>query len=88
MLLDYTESFPTLFRKRSMSKKKANTPYESKFADFIAMCNDPKIDLVLVHHAQALGDTYEEVIESLNRLANAEKKLQILPLKARKSPKR
>lgn len=46
--------------------------YERKFADFIEMCATAKrqnIDTVVVSHPSVLGDTYEELIESLSRLA-------------------
>ena len=48
--------------------------YERKFADFIRMCADLKaqgITQVVVASPSALGDTYEELIESLSRLADA-----------------
>ncbi len=43
--------------------------YEEKFASFIEMCDSVEAGgLVLVATPHALGDTYEELIESLNRL--------------------
>lgn len=48
--------------------------YEEKFADFIRMCADLKaqgVKQVVVANPKSLGDTYEEVIESLSRLAEA-----------------
>jgi dihydrodipicolinate synthase/N-acetylneuraminate lyase len=56
--------------------------YEVKFKDFIRMCADAKqqgADVLIVHHPQVLGDNYEEIVESLNRLAEARLKLLILP---------
>lgn len=50
------------------------TPYEEKFPKFIQMCEDAKevgIDRVLVAQPWVLGDNYEEVMESLSRLAKA-----------------
>jgi len=44
------------------------------------MCSDAKekdIDAVVVSHPSVLGDTYEERIESLSRLADAGLGLQI-----------
>ncbi len=54
--------------------------YEKKFSDFIEMCEKAKQDnipQVIVHHPSVLGDTYEEVIESLSRLADAKLSLYI-----------
>ena len=48
--------------------------YERKFADFIQLCQKTKAEgasHVIVAQPWALGDTYEEVIESLSRLADA-----------------
>lgn len=56
---------------------KAST-YGDKFADFIRLCEDPESEVVIVHHPEVLGDNYEEIVESLNRLADAGKLLQIV----------
>ena len=53
-----------------------NTPpgYEKKFADFIRLCSDAKANgaaQVVIGYPWVLGDTYEELIESLSRLADA-----------------
>ena len=54
--------------------------YEEKFADFIKLCKEtPKEEVVLIAMPAALGDTYEEIVESLNRLADAELHLAIMP---------
>ena len=48
--------------------------YEQKFADFIRMCAElrrNRVTEVVVASPKALGDTYDEVIESLSRLADA-----------------
>ena len=48
--------------------------YEKKFADFIRLCSEAKskgATQVVVAFPWALGDTYEELIESLSRLADA-----------------
>ena len=48
--------------------------YESKFADFIKMCAETKaggVKHVLVAYPWVLGDNYQEIIESLSRLADA-----------------
>ena len=59
-----------------------NTPpeYEGKFADFIRLCSEAKakgIQQVVIAYPWALGDTYEELIESLSRLADAGLLLQV-----------
>ena len=42
--------------------------YEEKFADFIRLCDEQaKGTPVLIHNPQAIGDTYEEIIETRNR---------------------
>ena len=53
-----------------------NTPpgYEKKFADFIRLCSEAKArgaTHVTVAYPWVLGDTYEELMESLSRLADA-----------------
>lgn len=59
-----------------------NTPsdYEKKFADFIKLCSEANangISQVIVPFPWVLGDTYEELIESLSRLADANLSLNI-----------
>ena len=54
--------------------------YEEKFRNFIRMCEEAKesgVKVVLVHHPNVLGDNYEEIVESLSRLAQAELHLAI-----------
>ena len=54
--------------------------YEKKFADFIRLCSEAKAKgatQVTVAFPWVLGDTYEEVIESLSRVADAGLLLQI-----------
>jgi hypothetical protein len=58
------------------------TAYEQKFADFLRMCDQAtkgKLDVVIVHDPETLGDDYKELVESLNRLADAKLKLAIVP---------
>jgi hypothetical protein len=60
-----------------------NTPpgYPKKFADFIKLCADTKakgINEVVVGYPWGLGDNYEELIESLSRLADAGLSLHIV----------
>ena len=58
-----------------------DTPaYEQKFADFIRLCSDAKakgLSQITVAYPWVIGDNYEEVIESLSRLANAGLSLHI-----------
>lgn len=54
--------------------------YEKKFADFIRLCRDSKISgvkQIVVTNPSVIGDTHEEIIESLSRLAEAELGLHI-----------
>ena len=58
------------------------TAYEQKFADFLRMCDDAKqgkLEVVVVHDPETLGDNYAEIVESLNRLADAQLRLAIVP---------
>ena len=60
----------------------ANTPvgYRQKFASIIAMCRKAKRgDVVSIATPHTLGDSYDEIIESLNRLSNTEAMLLIVP---------
>ncbi len=60
--------------------------YEEKFADFIKLCATTDKDaVVMVAMPEALGDTYDEMVESLNRLADAELRLVIVPRSQRKA---
>lgn len=48
--------------------------YQIKFAEFIRLCEETRknrIDHVLIAQPWVLGDTYDEVIESLSRLAES-----------------
>jgi hypothetical protein len=56
--------------------------YEEKFKGFIQMCADAKrqgVEVIVVPHPEVLGDDYQEIVESLNRLAAARLALQIVP---------
>jgi hypothetical protein len=47
-------------------------PYEEKFAEFIRQCKTVKEQgaiTVIVTYPEKLGDTYEEMVESLSRVA-------------------
>ena len=55
--------------------------YENKFADFIRLCAETKakgLKEIMVGYPWALGDNYEELIESLTRLADAGLSLHIV----------
>ena len=58
-------------------------PYEQKFADFLTLIRSSQEAVVIVHHPQVLGDSYDELVESLNRLADARKQLVIVPTRER-----
>ena len=65
-----------------MEQSNTNPPpdYEKKFADFIETCRKAKQDNipnVIIAQPRILGDTYEEIIESLSRLAEAKLSLYI-----------
>ena len=48
--------------------------YESKYAEFIRLCAQSKqngVDHVIIPQPWVLGDTYEEIIESLSRLSES-----------------
>lgn len=53
--------------------------YEQKFSDFLFLIRTTPEETIIVHHPEVLGDTHEELVESLNRLADAGKKLAIVP---------
>lgn len=48
--------------------------YETKFADFIRLCRDAAksgVKQVVIANPSVIGDTHDELIESLSRLAEA-----------------
>ena len=55
--------------------------YERKFANLILACEHAKKQetTLMVHHPEVLGDNYEEIVESLNRISAANILLRILP---------
>jgi hypothetical protein len=62
--------------------RKPSPPYEQKFATFIEMLAKTKqsgAEVVIIHRPEVLGDNYAELVESLNRLAEAELSLRIVP---------
>ena len=55
-------------------------PYAEKFKNFIGMCEEAKdkgIEVVVVAYPWVLGDTYEEVLQSLSLLAEQNLSLAI-----------
>jgi hypothetical protein len=64
--------------------------YEQKFSGLLQLCEDAKrgrVDAIVIHHPEVLGDTYEEMVESLNRIAAAGLKLAIVPRTERDPPR-
>lgn len=62
------------------------SPYESKFAEWIkviAHANTTNADAILIAEPWVIGDTYEEIIESLLRLGGTGVALQIARQKNR-----
>ncbi len=60
--------------------KPAPIGYAKKFEGFIRMCDEAKakgLKVIVVAHPSVIGDNYDEVIESLSRLARAELTLAI-----------
>ena len=54
--------------------------YEKKFADFIRLCAEAKangVSQMVIAYPWVIGDNYEEVMESLSRLADAGLSLHI-----------
>ncbi len=75
--------------RRNAKTTKPSRGYEEKFATFINLCRQtPKHDVVVVPAPQDLGDSYGEIVESLNRLADAELRLAIVPRCERTSSRR
>ncbi len=65
------------------------TYYEVKFARLLRMVAEAKTqgaDTIMIQRPEVLGDTYAELIESLNRIAVAKLRLMILPPNQRGKP--
>lgn len=59
-----------------------DSSYDIKFADLIRLCKEAKtngINMVTINHPEALGDTYKELVESLNILSEYDLLLAIVP---------
>ena len=60
--------------------------YEKKFAGFIKLCRDSEksgVKQIVISNPAVIGDTHEELIESLSRLAEAGLSLHITNAEAR-----
>ena len=60
--------------------------YETKFADFIRLCRESKksgVKEIIVTNPSVIGDTHDELVESLSRLAEAGLSLNISNAEAR-----
>ena len=60
--------------------------YEQKFVGLISVCekaNPSDNDVLIICNPEALGDDYEELVESLNRLGDAGLNLAIVSRKDR-----
>jgi hypothetical protein len=56
--------------------------YDTKYRELVSRINEAKanrITLFVVRRPEELGETYEEMVETLNRLAAADMNLAILP---------
>jgi hypothetical protein len=65
------------------------TRYEVKFAALIRRIAEAKAkgaDTIMYHRPEVLGNTYTELVESLNRIAAAKLRLMILPPDQRGTP--
>jgi hypothetical protein len=54
--------------------------YESKFTEFIRLCDSAKsegVGSIIIAALWVLGDTHAEIVESLSRLAKADLALRI-----------
>jgi len=68
----------------------AKERYEEKFRDFITLLAEARgqgASTVVVQRPEVLGDTYEEIVESLNRVAVAGLTLTVVPPSERTAPK-
>ncbi len=60
--------------------------YEQKFSEFLKVCekSDPSgKDVLIIDHPEVIGDDYDEIVESLNRLGDAGLNLAIVSRKDR-----
>ena len=59
----------------------ANIDYETKFDELVRLCKEApsQADAVVIASPQVLGDSYDEVMESLRRIANVGLAIIIVP---------
>lgn len=62
-----------------MSAANQALSYNEKFSEFLFLLRTTREKVIIVHHPQALGDNHAELVESLNRIADAGKQLVIVP---------
>jgi len=58
------------------------TSHDEKFKGFnklLAESKKKRVKKVIIHHPEVLGDDYDEIVENLNRLSDAELELCIVP---------
>lgn len=66
---------------RDPQTRNQDTPYELKFDGWIKCMAEAKttgVQFVMISHPWVIGDTYEEVMESLSRLAGSGLDLHIV----------
>lgn len=65
---------PAAIYKRDPESRGKNMAYEQKFANLIKLCEKTKadgIENIIVTWPWVIGDTYDEMVESLSRIADA-----------------
>ncbi len=72
---------------RSFSYARDLSIQKNKFAEFDRMLKESagKIDAVIISAPRILGDTFEELLSNLEKLANAELMLIVVPSSHRQS---
>jgi hypothetical protein len=79
----------TTVYKRDPKTREKHGPYEQKFAGLIKLCQKAKTDKIehiIVTWPWVLGDNYEELIESLSRLAEAGLTIHIIERSGKSAP--
>jgi len=86
----YNSTGGSFMRHRFMRRNEmAKERYEEKFQDFIKLLAEARrqgAQTIVVERPEVLGDTYEEIIESLNRVAAAGLTLTVVPPSERTAP--
>jgi len=71
---------------RDPKTRNQNTPYELKFGGWIKSIAEAKAkdaQFIIISHPWVIGDTYEEIAESLSRLAGSGVALHIVQRNAK-----